>query len=80
MNIRFRKLFKKIKNGEVIDQAIISWNRHDWIQGIRDSKAVVIELRNVLFIDIWIAQLRFEWKTPVEYKVKAPQGKEKKDD
>ncbi len=68
MAIRFKKLFHKAKDGEVLDLAIVSYHKNPWLM----KDGIIVSYQNYLYIDLWLVALYFKWETDVHYKVNPP--------
>lgn len=64
-HIRFRKLYHRHKEGEVVDIALISYDKV--LYRIGDN--IPIEWEHWLHIDLWLLTFYVTWRTSISYKI-----------
>jgi len=65
LNFNFRKLYKKVREGERIDNSIISYGKFSYFVTYQDEigEAKVTEWEKFLSIDLWFITIRITWKS-----------------
>ena len=72
-HVRFRKLYHRHQEGEVVDIALISYDKHP----ITLDNNIPISWKHWLHVDLWILTFYITWETRIAYKIDKPKTYER---